>query len=129
MINQLLKIGILYQAWRWFKPRSNLLLTTFSIVIVSWVLQAEYADYLDKSDHDGHLGFSYLLKWVITFAAVLVIYIIEKLRVIGSSKLFKPRPNPTTNLISEGGNTKHSDPFERIREKEKLEGRADKLLK
>lgn len=134
MINQLLKIGFFYQVWRWFKPRSKLLLVASLIIFLTWLLHAEFTDYLgqlssiEESASDTLLGISYLVKWATILVVVFFIYVSEKLRLKSNRKSSIAEETIARNLRPEQP-INQLDPFQKIRQKKQLETRAEKLLK
>ena len=134
MINHLLKIGVIYQFWRWLKPRLQLFSVALMLILITWIIHSEFTKYLgqlnsiEESKSDLLLGASYVLKWATTLGVVFVVYICEKLRIKDISKRAKSKvrisKNYQPNLAIKG-----PDPFEKIRQKKELESRADKLLR
>jgi hypothetical protein len=129
MINNLLKIGLFYQLWRWFKPRLNSLVISFTIIVFTWIFHSEYTDYLAESNSVEYLGISYFIKWAITIGVIFAFYIRETLsqrsavKPATSKSEKKPvKPTKKRDTIAE------PDPFDNIRNKNHLESRADKLL-
>ena len=129
MINNLLKIGLFYQLWRWLKPRSKFLITSLFIIIATWTFHSEYTDYLAKSNSVEYLAISYFLKWAITIAVIFAFYIRETLSRRNASK--PPVSISKNNLVKsdiKAETVNESDGFDKIRNKKHLESRADKLL-
>jgi len=129
MINNLLKSGLFYQLWRWFKPRSKFLITAFTIIVFTWIFHSEYTDYLAKSNSVEYLGISYFIKWAITIGVIFAFYIRETLsqRNILKSSTSKPEKKPVKPKKIDD-TVDESDGFDKIRSKSHLESRADKLL-
>lgn len=123
MINNLLKIGVLYQLWKWLKPRFKLLSFAVATILLTWTIHSEYKDYLAQTNNSGYLGLSYFIKWVITFGVFIVFLTMDKLRLVANNKTIERSTSPFE------ADDHHSDPFENIRNKKKLDSHSDKFLK
>lgn len=126
MLNQLLKVTLFASIWLWLKPRWRGLAVLLVFVVLVNLLHAEYLGYVELSENKDFLIWSYLLKWLLLFAAVIA-YIVLPVR--GNSGNSSAATSPRqTRPPSTGGATSEDDGFDFLRNKKELQSRADKLL-
>ena len=126
MLNQLLKVTLFATVWLWLKPRWRGLAVLLIFVVLVNLLHAEYLGYVELSENKDFLIWSYLVKWLLLFAAVIT-YIALPIRGNSgnSSAGTLSRQKPP---LSTGGATNEDDGFDFLRDKKELQSRADKLL-
>lgn len=111
--------------WR----RYRRLFIAVGLLIISYflvsLLHNDFLDYVKNSGNDNFLGASYVVKWLVLLVVTLVFYFL-----IGARKEAKPDnvhkpPTPASRPTTQ---TDKPDPFDAIRHKKKLRGRADQYL-
>ena len=132
MLNQLLKFTLVSSALLWLRPRWKGLLALVVFVLMVHVLHGEYLSYVELSENDEFLVWSYVVKWTALILGVLV-YFLVVLSGGGSAAepaaLFETRNKP--RALPRGGAATDSavdDGFDFLRDKKQLQSRAEKLL-
>lgn len=128
MLNQLLKFTLLSSILFWLKPRWRGLLALTVFVILVHVFHAEYLGYVELSENKKYLVASYFLKWLGLLAGLVIYYLfaVAGLRVAagpqsrGEGISAQVAPGKSMNVQDDG--------FDFLRNKNELEGRAEKLL-
>ncbi|MEM9256113.1 MAG: hypothetical protein AAGA91_11725 [Pseudomonadota bacterium] len=124
MFNQLLKITLFAAVWVWLKPRWRGLLALTVFVVMVHVLHGEYLSYVTLSDDRRFLVISYAIKWLALITGVLV-YLFFSLRSSGSEvKSHRQDRDQPVRSVAE----RPDDGFDFLRDKKRLENRADKVL-
>lgn len=125
MLNQLLRVGILFKAFLWLKPRYKVLSVTIGIIVVTWLMHSEYISYAQHSGNNGLLGVSFIIKWIITIFSVLgyLFYQAKRTSTEEVSKDFSEGDSKQQDVPSE------NDGFDFLRSKDRLESRADKIMR
>ena len=125
MLGQLIRAGIVFKVFIWLKPRLKALLVTIGIIAVSWLIHSEYLSYAQHSGNTGLLGISFILKWVVTISSVLgyLFYQLKRANIEGISK------NSFEECSKAQSESPENDGFDFLRSKDKLESRADKIIR
>ena len=97
--------------------RSEVVGLVLPIVIV-WIATNEYKSYLVFHPENSYLGSVYILKWLVIIVSVAVFVI----------RLIKKKSSKNTDNIKELTKP-DQDRFDYLRNKDKLESKADKILK
>ncbi|WP_416307126.1 hypothetical protein [Neptunicella sp. SCSIO 80796] len=122
MLRPLVKITLVHLLWRNYKP--VLLATLFAIIgfVVVSLIHSDYVQYAQDLPGDKDLGLSFIIKWVCYFAIIagwLAVCFhsgkqkkhIEKIQISAQQVPIYDTPE--------------DDPFNTIRQKDKLRSRAD----
>lgn len=132
MLNQLLKFTLVSSLLLWLKPRWRSLLALVVFVVLVHVLHAEYLGYVELSDNQAFLLWSYALKWLMLILGVSLycLYTFSHLPVGRRDK--KPEGRKKKQPIDVPTVSKSAlpadDGFDFLRQKEQLQSRAEKLL-
>lgn len=110
MIFQILKIVAATKVYLWIKPR----IRSISILVITIVLvlysHNEYINWAEKSGKISYLGYSFIVKNLLIFLALIVFFLYSK--------------NIKNNQVV----IKENDGFDEIRNKKKLSSKLDNLL-
>ena len=126
MFNQLLKITVFTTIWFWLKPRWRGFLALAVFVLLVNVLHREYLGYVEISDNQGFLVWSYILKWG-TLLTGLVTYLICSsvgIKTVPKKRSQKAQIESTSESSIQGVD----DGFNFLRDKIHLQSQADKLI-
>ncbi|WP_188151828.1 hypothetical protein [Teredinibacter waterburyi] len=96
-------------------------------------LHSDYLDYVKNSGVDRYLALSYVVKWVLLIALTAIFYFVvartrskveveKRAKMAGRDTFQSRRANEVPSAAAK------TDPFESIRHKRKLRGRADQFL-
>jgi hypothetical protein len=126
MFNQLLKITIFTTIWFWLKPRWRGFLALTVFVLLVNVLHREYLDYVEISDNQGFLVWSYILKWGALFTGLVTYLICSSvgIKTVPQKRSQKPQIESTSESSIQG----EDDGFNFLRDKTHLQSQADKLI-
>lgn len=126
MLNQLLRFTLVSSALLWLRPRWRGLLALAVFVVLVHVLHGEYLRYVELSQNQSFLVWSYGIKWLALLIGVSV-YI-----------LFAFPSSSTSDRARKGADKEPpdrepaaiaaDDGFDFLRRKKSLEGRAEKVL-
>ena len=130
MLKNLIQLTLLSVVWKRYR---SMILSTLLLLGYFYLVALVHEDYLSYSalnDNQQYLGFSFILKWL-AFIIGLAVYLLYNF-----GFLLRKRPNaghpatPTQSAStpepsSQAGKT---DPFERIRRRDKLRSRADFII-
>lgn len=123
MLNNLIKIGALVVTGRFLKPRLKGLLLLLTYWFVIRLLHAEYISYVELSADTSFLWQASLLKIALYILGFGVYFIMVERRLLLENKI--ERQEKIVNSRIEGSD----DGFNFLREKPKLENKADQLLR
>ncbi|MDC0862090.1 hypothetical protein OAQ08_05805 [Alphaproteobacteria bacterium] len=126
MISNLFKISFFLVLIKWIKPRIKSLLWTSIPLIIVLYLHSEYVSWSIASENIEYLGISYVVKNIVIF--VLVVIILYFL-----TKKFTNKNSETLEHLKEremirNSENPHHEIIEKLRNKEKLETRSEKIL-
>lgn len=138
MLNQLLRFTLVSSALLWLRPRWRGLLALASAVLLVHLLHGEYLGYVELSGNSDFLVWSYLVKWValilsVTAYVVLAVYGLKPggksvpVRQGGTAALKRESTDPSGTLPAAAAEPA-DDGFDFLRNKKKLENRADKVI-
>ena len=126
MLNQLLRFTLVSSALLWLRPRWRGLLALAAFVGLVHVLHGEYLRYVELSQNQSFLVWSYGIKWFALLIGVSV-YILFAFPSPGNRDRAKmdtdkgpPDRKPDAIAADDG--------FDFLRRKKSLEGRAEKVL-
>jgi len=91
------------------------------------MMHEDYLDYLHRSESTYSVGLAYLLKWFALFVVSAIYYLINfppKRKI--EKKITAEKVRGAEPVTAAGA---AEDPFAKIRSKQKLDGRGDKILK
>jgi predicted membrane protein len=126
MLNNLLKIGALVVTGRFLKPRIKGLLVLLAFWFVIRLLHAEYISYVELSADTSFLWQASLLKIVLyVLGFVIYFFSVERRLLLESKNLKDEKLMQARNEHIE----RDDDGFNFLREKPKLENKADQLLR
>ncbi|WP_370980750.1 hypothetical protein [Agaribacterium sp. ZY112] len=150
MLNKAIKWAVLIGIWRRYGVLIKSIPLVLILLVVIWTLHSDFLAYVQVSKDTNYVVHSYLLKWL---CIAIVAYVYwryvssllqesdesheaentkkEKNRKGKSSfKAKKGADNSFESEVEDAG-TSHSepDPFAHIRSKEKLETKAEKIIK
>ena len=126
MISNLFKISFILVIIKWIKPRiKNLLWTSIPLIIVIY-FHNEYVSWAIASENIEYLGISYIVKNIVIFILSLIILFIL-------TKKFANKNSETLEYLNErekirNSENPHHEIIEKLRNKEKLETRSEKIL-
>ena len=126
LISNLFKISFFLVFINWIKPRIKYLLWTSISLIIVFYLHNEYVSWAIASENIEYLGVSYVVKNIVIF--VLVVLILFFL-----TKKFTNKNSETLEYLKErekirNSENPHHEIIEKLRNKEKLETRSEKIL-
>ena len=132
MISNLFKISFFLVIIKWIKPRfKSLLWTSISLIIVLY-LHSEYVSWAIASENKEYLGFSYVVKNIIIFVLLILLlfFLTKKFNNKNSDTLeyIKERERITNSADTAINQNPHDGIIEKLRNKEKLETRPEKIL-
>ena len=126
MLNQLLKFTLLSSLLLWLKPRWRSLLAFCALVMLVHIAHSEYLRYVELSGDQSWLVWSYVVKWIVLLSGTLA-YIFYG--VSGPKTLAKVQEKPGVLRQNNPSNSAVTDDgFEFLRNKKRLQNRADKLV-
>lgn len=144
MLNVLLRAGTAFFLWQWLKRRWPGTAAFILVVGITTLAHAEYVGYVEISEDKQYLIAAILLKWTINITA-LIAYVWYLVRFTPKDKGAKSATlkskMKSSELKTRDGNAveptpiadsptnQQDDGFDFLRNKSKLESRADKLLK
>lgn len=115
-------LAILWRRYRRLLIAVGLLVASYFLVSL---LHDDYLDYVKNSGNDSYLGISYAIKWLSLLVATVVFYFV----ITGRNKAeTKKRPADQHQAKTDAPGKNKPDPFDAIRHKKKLRGRADQFL-
>ena len=131
MFKQIFRMFSVWIIWRWFKNRwrSTLALAVFLALTAS--IHDEYIEYVELTNEASFLLASYFIKWVGIVVGVSLYVLLSVFR--GASMkpkglLNQNRKAPDTTVDSSLFMDDEDDGFNFLREKGRLESRAEKLI-
>lgn len=145
MLNKALKWAVLIGIWRRYGVLIKSIPLVLILLVVIWTLHSDFLAYVQVSKDTNYVVHSYLLKW--SFIAIIGYvywrYVSSLLKEGEESKEakktkkekanFKAKKGADSSLRSDNNDAEASggeyDPFEHIRSKEKLETKAEKIIK
>lgn len=132
MLNQLLRFTLVSSALLWLRPRWRGLLALTGSVLLIHIMHGEYLGYVELSGNGDYLVWSYVIKWValITSVTLYVTFAIVGLK----PQHRKGSPGATVapaagKLMSlDAPAVPSDDGFDFLRNKKRLESKADKVI-
>lgn len=115
-------LAMIWRRYRRLFIAVGLLLVSYFLVSL---LHQDYLDYVKNSGNDNFLGLSYVLKWLLLLVVTLVFYFLIVARKTPGTNVTDKAPVQAAQPATQPG---APDPFEAIRHKKKLRGRADQYL-
>lgn len=143
MLNQLLRFTLVSSALLWLRPRWRGLLALSAAVILIHILHGEYLGYVELSGNSEFLVGSYVCKWL---ALIICVLLYVGLAIYGLKPPQRKLATSKSSKVSKGSNAAPSeqdesvsqqpeqspvvadDGFDFLRDKTKLENRADKVI-
>jgi len=125
MLNQLLRFTLVSSALLWLRPRWRGLLALAAFVGLVHVLHGEYLRYVELSQNQSFLVWSYVIKWLALIVGVSV-YVLFAFPSAGTRDREKSDNAQTARQLQTG--LREDDGFDFLRNKKQLEGRAEKVL-
>lgn len=115
-------LAILWRRYRRLLIAVGLLIASYFLVSL---LHDDYLDYVKNSGKDTWLGMSYAIKWLALLIATVVFYFVITTR---TKTEIKKRPKDQREANAASPEKDKPDPFDAIRHKKKLRGRAEQFL-
>ena len=128
MLNQLLKVTLISSFLLWLRPRWRGMLALSLVVILVHVLHAEYLGYVELSGNDALLIWSFVVKWSALVVAVIVYLVMTLTRPQGKTSAVDSRRKKNSSASEIASSPDENDGFEFLRNKKRLESRAEKML-
>lgn len=131
MLNGLLKLTLFAAVARWLKPRYRMLGITAIMLLAVNLAHSQYVEYVTITSNFDYLAISYLVKIVLWIAILASYYFITEVRIIvGSQQKGSSGQTPAKPVQGVGDKSTDvaTDGFEFLRNKPKLESRADKIV-
>lgn len=134
MLNQLLKWSIAIGLWKKYGRALKWFPVVLLLLFVIYAVHRDYIEFVEVSQVSSHLALSFVLKWLAVFCVIAiyifyirsVLYVNRKKTRVRESLNKKAGPKKKSSNIE--GAEPVTDPFERIRQKEKLRSKADVIL-
>ena len=131
MFKQMFSVFSVWFIWRWFKNRWRSTLALALFLALTAVIHDEYIEYVELTNEARFLFASYFIKWVGIVIGVSLYVLLNVLR--GASMkpkgiLNRNRKPPDATLVSSLSLDDEDDGFNFLREKGRLESRAEKLI-
>ena len=132
MISNIFKISFFLVIIKWIKPRfKSLLWSSISLIIVLY-LHSEYVSWALASENKEYLGFSYVVKNIIIFVLLILLlfFLTKNFNNKNSDTLeyIKERERIRNSADTAINQNPHDGIIEKLRNKEKLETRPEKIL-
>jgi hypothetical protein len=126
LISNLFKISFILVFIKWIKPRIKSLLWTSIPLIIVLYLHSEYVSWAIASESIEYLGISYVVKNIVIFVLVMLIlfFLTKKFNNKNSETLEYLKVREKIRNIE----NPHHEIIEKLRNKEKLETRSEKIL-
>ena len=132
MISNLFKISFFLVIIKWIKPRIKSLLWTSIPLIIVLYLHSEYVSWAIASESIEYLGISYVIKNIVIFVLVvlIILFLTKKFNNKNSDTLeyIKERERIRNSADTAINQNPHDGIIEKLRNKEKLETRSEKIL-
>lgn len=127
MLNQILKFTLFTSLWMWLRPRWRGLLALIVFIGLVTLGHGEYLDYVKLSGDSSFLIWSYAVKWLLIATGLLMYFLLV---------VMWPKPRKASEGRSAGGKGQaatsggkpEDDGFDFLRNKKRLQTRAEKLL-
>lgn len=127
MLNQILRFTLFTSIWMWLRPRWRGLLALVVFVGLVTLGHGEYLDYVTLSGDSSFLIWSYAVKWLLIATGLLAYFLLV---------VMWPKPGKAKQGKSTGGKGQaavsagksEDDGFDFLRNKKRLQNRAEKLL-
>ena len=120
MFKQLFRLTFITLIWSRYK---SVIVSTILLFIFFWLINKVHADFLTYSELQNsseHLGLSFVVKWVVMLAGILLYFLYNHLA--RKSRRKKPAIKKDYNPSDD------NDPFAEIRKKDKLKSKSDFIL-
>lgn len=136
MLNQLLRFTLVSSALLWLRPRWRGLLALTASVVLVHILHGEYLGYVELSQDDDYLVWSYVIKWaaLIVCVALYVMFAVYGLkapnrkRQTGRAGVASTAGAPLADASTAEAAGPSDDGFDFLRKKKTLESKADKVI-
>lgn len=125
MLNQLLRFTLVSSALLWLRPRWRGLLALAGFVVLVHLLHGEYLRYVELSQNQSFLVWSYVIKWLALIIGVSV-YVLFAFP--STNARARDKPDPAKTSPERKPVPPPDDGFDFLRRKKQLEGRAEKVL-
>ena len=113
--------------WRRYRKVIIAIFLLFLSYFLITLIHNDYVDYVRNSTNTAFLGLSYALKWLAMLLSTVIFYFYstrnKKSKISNDDIRNLKKAKPTENTDSA-----YIDPFEKIRQKEKLKGKVDTIL-
>lgn len=146
MIKNIFRLTVIGYVWKRYK---TLIISTLTLFVYFWIvslLHGDFVGYIELNDDKQYLAMSFIIKWL-AFAAGLMAYLFINSR-YGRKEHEKPESKnkladsfssgktkekfsshaAAKNAPSDDSRQSSADPFDRIRQRDKLRSRADFII-
>lgn len=130
MFKQVFRMFSAWFIWRWFKSRWRSTLALVIFLALTAVIHDEYIEYVELTNEAAFLFASYLIKWigiVIGVSLYVLLSVLQGTSMQTKENLNQKRKSPDATLASSSLDDE-DDGFNFLREKGRLESRAEKLI-
>lgn len=131
MIKNIVKITLLNYLWKKYKA---VIVSTVVLFFYFWLvgkLHEDYVSYSHLNNDTNNLGLSFVLKWL-CFLVGLGLYLLVNARQNRKEsvleKMSSTAEKGNAKTAAEASSSSSADPFQHLREKEKLRSKADVII-
>lgn len=132
MFKQLFRLTVVTYVWKRYKA---IIVSTVILFVFFWLvgqLHQDYLSYGNLNQDTQHIGLSFVVKWA-AFIAGFIIYVLFNSWQGKRARRAKDLPQDSVNtaqLTSDSSDqtAKSNDPFDVIRQKDKLRSKADMVI-
>ena len=127
MLQSLLKVGLFVIAGSFLKPRARGLVILLAFWLLIWFLQSEYLNYVDYTGDASFLIESSLIKVSLILLSLLLYILMVEFPLTKKNR--KVEKEADIRVSRNHGAPEGDDGFDFLRNKKKLKGSSEQLLK